>query len=183
MADQKMQQLKEVQAILTNVKFEKSEFNHEEILEELKSIVHSMLKCYSCQEDTDLTKNLMSLLNQKPFFQECPFILSEIIKVLTTEESMEITTLKLDLLTNLLKLHLFSLLGPIDPAEKQVIKQKYAMEGLEEVKARFKTMETYNQLLGGYHPHTDLFKKRADALEKEVERRSNLTDFKDLHSI
>ena len=38
MADQKMQQLKEVQAILTNVKFEKSEFIHEEILEELKSL-------------------------------------------------------------------------------------------------------------------------------------------------
>jgi len=48
--------------------------------------------------------------------------------------------IKLELLLNCLKLQLFSLVGPIDPAEKQIVQHEYAVEGLGVVMDRIRLM-------------------------------------------
>jgi hypothetical protein len=80
--------------------------------------------------------------------------------------------MKMELLLNCLKLQLFSMVGPIDPAEKQAIKQKYAGEGLEVVRDRIKVMDTFSEVLGGTHPHRELLARKEEMLVEEVGRRT-----------
>ena len=66
----------------------------------------------------------------------------------------------LELLLNCLKLQLFSMVGPIHPAEKQGSKQKYAVEVLKVIRV----MDTFSEVLGGRHPHRDLLARRSKCL-------------------
>ena len=101
--------------------------------------------------------------------------MSQILDLLAKDDSSKLKVMKLELLLNCLKLQLFSLMGPIDPAEKQAIKQKYAVEGLEVVTERIRVMDTFKEVLGVTHPHRDLLDRRKEMLVEEVGRRKCLT--------
>eukprot|EP00092_Neocalanus_flemingeri_P022654 GFUD01024574.1.p1 GENE.GFUD01024574.1~~GFUD01024574.1.p1 ORF type:complete len:2240 (+),score=854.36 GFUD01024574.1:478-6720(+) len=174
MAEQKIEQLKEMKEILTNVKFEKEEFDFDDILSEVSSVVKALITYYGCEEADSLSTNLSALQFCTPYFQGFSLLLSEFLTLLATEDRSEMKVMKLELLLNCLKLQLFSLVGPIDPAEKQAIKQKYAGERLQMVKNRIKVMDTFSEVLGGTHPHRELLARRGEMLVDEVGRRTNL---------
>jgi len=176
-AEQKIEQLKEMKEILINVKFEKEEFDYDGILAELEKLVKALLMYYGCQDSDSLQSNLTTLLDCSSHFKGFSLLLSELMALLTEDNlgRSQLKVMKLELLLNCLKLQLFSLVGPIDPAEKQSIKQRYALEGLQVVRNRVMVMDTFSEVLGGSHPHRDLLSRREEMLIEEVERRTTLT--------
>ena len=130
---------------------------------------------YGCQQSDSLEDNLTTLLDCPRHFQGFSLLLSQILDLLAKDDSSKLKVMKLELLLNCLKLQLFSLVGPIDPAEKQAIKQKYAVEGLDVVRDRIRVMDTFSEVLGVTHPHRDLLARRKEMLVEEVGRRKCLT--------
>ena len=175
MAEQKIEQLKEMKDILSNIKFDREEFSSDDIMAELSSLVQALVSYYGCLQSESLEENLSTLLDCPPHFKGFSLLLSEILDLLAKEDSSEQKVMKLELLLNCLKLQLFSLVGPIDPAEKQAIKQKYAVEGLEVVGDRIRVMDTFSEVLGVTHPHRDLLARRKEMFVEEVGRRKCLT--------
>jgi hypothetical protein len=64
MAEQKIEQIKEMKEILTNIKFEKEEFNCDDVVTELTSLVQALVTYYGCQESDSLQMNLTALLSR-----------------------------------------------------------------------------------------------------------------------
>ena len=122
MAEQKIEQLKEMKDILANVKFEREEFSSDDILAELSRLVQALVTYYGCQQSDSLKDNLTTLLDCPPHFQGFSLLLSQILHLLAKDDRSDLKVMKLELLLNCLKLQLFSLVGPIDPADKQAIK-------------------------------------------------------------
>ena len=122
MAEQKIEQLKEMKDILANVKFEREEFSSDDILAELSRLVQALVTYYGCQQSDSLEDNLTTLLDCPPHFQGFSLLLSQILHLLAKDDRSDLKVMKLELLLNCLKLQLFSLVGPIDPADKQAIK-------------------------------------------------------------
>jgi len=174
MAEQKIEQLREMKESLKTVRFEKEEYILDDILTELKKLVDGLAIYYTCPVSGDLCENINTLLDCPSHFSDYSSILADILPILTTPSS-QIKVYKLELLLNCLKLQLFSLVGPIDPAEKQAIKQRYAVEALGEMKDRITVLDTYSQILGGFHPHRELLARAEEQLVAEVERRKCLT--------
>ena len=153
-AKQKIEQLKEIEDILTSIKFEREELSCDDIMAELSRLVQALVSYYGCHQSDWIEAYLKNMLDSPPDFQGFSLLMSQILDLPNKDDRSELRVMKLELQLNCLKWQLFSLVGPIDPAQRQAIKQKYALEGLQVATERIRVMidifsGELGQVLGG----------------------------------
>ena len=113
---------------------------------------------------------MIALCQAESMFDGYCSLLAELEKEVNSNQ-----TDKLELLLNILKMQLFSLVGILDPAEKQLIKKNLAELDLKKVEDRLEVMTTFRETIGAVHPHTELLAARQALLQNEIKKRSVLT--------
>ena len=173
-AEEKFDQLKQIKEALTTVGFTREEFVLSDIISESSNLLKA-LALYLNKSTTDLEIKDGQSLNCPPLFPGFSDLLSELSSLVTRGAELDsCQTLRAELLLNCIKLQLFSLVGVLDPAEKQAIKREYAQHDLDTVKERLLVSHTFQDILGLVDPHNNLLCKRRKKLEEEVRRRSGL---------
>ena len=171
-AEEKVDQLKEIKELLASVRFNRDEFVQTDILSESSNLLKA-LALYLNKSSSGLDGG--QTLNCPPLFEGFSDILSELSSLVARGADLDnLQTLRMELLLNCIKLQLFSLVGLLDPAEKQALKREYAQHDLKHLEQRLLVSDTFQRILGLINPHRNLLLKRKKKLEEEVKRRSGL---------
>jgi len=144
------------------------------VVEEFKLLVFTACNVFTGSSVGNLDEDLAALVVCEDIAKNLIQALSTANIIITSSTTDQFTIQKLAAIVNLVKLQLYSSFGPMDPAEKQAIKHRYAVSELAKTEDRLHVLATFSDMLGCRHPHKQLLEDRKARLTAEVERRKEL---------
>jgi hypothetical protein len=150
----------------------------EKLSEELQGLLSglSLVLNVSPPEDNSLESALQSLLSLEKIDPHLAKILTSLQQLYSSwrnEKKVLFHCYRLEVVLNLLKMHLFASLGAIDPAEKAALKYSHMCEQTADMETRIAIMDTFTAAVGTRHPHRPLLAARKEQLAARSAKRRN----------
>jgi hypothetical protein len=150
----------------------------EKLSEELQDLLSglSLVLNVSPPEDNSLESALQSLLSLEKIDPHLAKILTSLQQLYSSwrnEKKVLFHCYRLEVVLNLLKMHLFASLGAIDPAEKAALKYSHMCEQTADMETRIAIMDTFTAAVGTRHPHRPLLAARKEQLAARSAKRRN----------
>jgi len=125
---------------------------------------------------SNLDSNLQSLLSAERTDPQIVTILTGLQRLFISwqkEEKDLFHCYRLEIILNLLKLHLLASMGALDPAEKAALKYSHMRDQTADIETRITVMDTFTSAVGTRHPHRPLLLARKEELEAKCAKRKH----------